>query len=325
MNQRSSPMWAISCYYNPQRYHSRYENYLAFRRNLQVPLITVELVYGQEAQLRVDRDAEILIQIPGRDVLWQKERLLNLALSAIPDECEFIACLDCNIVFDQTDWYQQSAELLRRHVLIQPFSETLTVFPQSLNRMEHTDPRFSVASLIQSGEAPEEVLFEFSHRCVTGLAWVGRREMVQQHGFYDGCIIGGGDRAIACAAWGETERYEASTLNRYQVRHYHKWANSFFNAVKGNIGCLDGSVSYVWHGHRQHRAYRQRYQVLDKYDFDPSRDIRIDKSGAWVWDSNKPGLHEEVADYFRSRREDDRPKGSFGSIPQTQQREVGGR
>lgn len=38
-----------------------------------------------------------------------------------------------------------------------------------------------------------------------GMAWAARRELLEQHGFYDGCVIGGGDSALICAAFGVPE------------------------------------------------------------------------------------------------------------------------
>ncbi len=306
MKDRKGPMWAVCCFYNPEGYRSRYENYQVFRRNLAIPLVTVELVYGTAAELREGHDAEILIQLPGRDVMWQKERLLNLGFKSVPNHCDYIACVDCTVVFHRSDWHERAAELLKRHVLIQPFSEMLTALP-SLEMVEKTPTRYSVASLVDSGVPPEEALFEFSHRCVTGLAWIGRRDVLQRRGFYDGCIIGGGDRAIACAGWGEISAYEASTLNSHQAKHYRPWANGFYESVRGNIGCLSGTASYLWHGDHRLRSYRERYEILRRHDFDPSCDIRIDESGAWSWNSEKQGLHDEVKAYFGARREDDPP------------------
>src|SRR5262245_24288280 len=95
-------LWAITCYFNPVGYRRRLENYLTFRQRLRAPLITVELSYGETFQL-ARGSAEILIQLRGQDVLWQKERLLNVALAAVPPACDKIAWLDCDVVFERSD------------------------------------------------------------------------------------------------------------------------------------------------------------------------------------------------------------------------------
>ena len=66
-------------FFNPVRYQRRLANYKVFRQRLDVPLIAIELAYGPNFELQ-QHDAEILLQIRGDAVLWQKEKLLNLAL-----------------------------------------------------------------------------------------------------------------------------------------------------------------------------------------------------------------------------------------------------
>src|SRR5215203_6717152 len=75
----AQPLWAITSYFNPMRYGRRLANYRLFREHLPLPLITVELSFGgqEEFDLR-EGEADVLIQLRGRDVLWQKERLLTV-------------------------------------------------------------------------------------------------------------------------------------------------------------------------------------------------------------------------------------------------------
>jgi hypothetical protein len=77
-------LWAITYYFNPMRYESRRLNYRVFRRRLGIPLLAVELSFDGISDLGRD-DADILVSLHGGDILWQKERLLNLALGALPD------------------------------------------------------------------------------------------------------------------------------------------------------------------------------------------------------------------------------------------------
>src|SRR2546421_1639167 len=114
-------LWAITSYFHPIGYRRRLENYRIFREHLQVPLLTVELGYGRALDLN-HRDADILVQYHGNDVMWQKERLLNLALRALPRECGTVAWLDCDIIFQRNDWPEQALRLLEGHALVQLFT-----------------------------------------------------------------------------------------------------------------------------------------------------------------------------------------------------------
>ena len=89
---------AITCYFNPVGYRRRLENYRIFRQRLKAPLVTVELSFGGGFHLS-SQDADILVQLRSPSILWQKERLLNVALKS-PGRCNKVAWLDCDILFE---------------------------------------------------------------------------------------------------------------------------------------------------------------------------------------------------------------------------------
>ena len=94
----SRSLWAITSYFNPQGFERRRQAYRQFRRALTVPLVTVELGYDGRFDLGPD-NADVFLAVPGSDLLWQKERMLNLALQLLPPECDVVAWLDCDILF----------------------------------------------------------------------------------------------------------------------------------------------------------------------------------------------------------------------------------
>ena len=61
IHRKSSDFWAVTAYFNPIGYKRRLENYRRFRRELKVPLVTVELFYGERSELE-----------PG-DILFQED------------------------------------------------------------------------------------------------------------------------------------------------------------------------------------------------------------------------------------------------------------
>jgi hypothetical protein len=115
-------LWTITSYFNPVGYANRLRNYRVFRANLASPLAVVELSIDGKFELSRN-DAEIVVQITGGDVLWQKERLLNVALRHLPDECNHVAWVDCDVIFLEMDWAQRADQALEKSCLIQPFRE----------------------------------------------------------------------------------------------------------------------------------------------------------------------------------------------------------
>jgi hypothetical protein len=114
---RCASLWAITCYFNPVGYHRRLENYRIFRQRLKVPLVAVELSFDKKFQL-ASWDADILVELCSTTVLWQKERLLNVALRSLPGVCDKVAWLDCDILFENEDWVERASRALDEFALV---------------------------------------------------------------------------------------------------------------------------------------------------------------------------------------------------------------
>jgi hypothetical protein len=300
-----SALWAVTCYFNPMRYARRLENFRRFRARVGVPLVAVELGYDGQRHLGPD-DADVCVHLPGLDVLWQKERLLNVAIAALPDACTLVAWLDCDVVFARDGWADRAAALLDRVPLVQLFREVRYQGPEGT--IARTRP--SVVAGVAAGMPVERCLEHPSkdHRPGTyacGLAWAARRALVAEHGLYDENIIGGGDRAMVCAGYGCFEHEaEWHRLNDAQRRAYRAWAEPFHRAVRGMLAHLDEPIEHLWHGDVATRGFGARHDGLAAFDFDPKTDLRLDEHGGWRWATDKPALHRFVRDYFAARSED---------------------
>jgi hypothetical protein len=306
-------LWAITSYFNPMSYQRRRANYRLFRERLNVPLVTVELAYGRDFELS-DGDADILVQLRARDILWQKERLLNLALGALPNHCRNVVSVDCDIVFETDDWPEHLSRLLRHSIILQPFSHMYSLPPDwvpgefwpSAGVSSHTSATFAIGSGVPAANCIGEIMpRDGSYTYARGFAWAARRELLDQHGFYDACIIGNGDRAMAAAIYG---CYDAvmnfQCMNDRQRARYLAWAEPFHQTVGNAAGWMNGNIYHLWHGEMQDRGYQARHENLARFKFDPFEDIAVDDSGCWRWNTDKPLLHDYVKGYFASRKED---------------------
>ena len=141
--------------------------------------------------------------------------------------------------------------------------------------------------------------------CLHGHAWAAARQVLEEYGLYDACIIGGGDSAILRAAYGRFEYMMGRLhMNSRRREHYLAWANAFHAAVRGSVACAEGDLAHLWHGKSEHRRNVERHEGLKRFQFDPFADIALDGKEAWRWSSDKPEMHEYVRNYFASRRED---------------------
>ena len=122
--------------------------------------------------------------------------------------------------------------------------------------------------------------------------------MLVDHGFYDGFILGGGDKAMFVAACTRQRHFAyISPLSSRHRKHYLSWAHLFSNAVRGNIGFVSGQAYHLWHGDLSTRRYAERYEGFDRFQFDPRADFAINEHGAWRWSSDKEHLHGYTREY----------------------------
>jgi len=293
------------------RYGRRLSNFKVFRKHLSVPLVAVELAFSEEFELQ-EQDADVLVQLRGGAVLWQKERLLNVALKVLPPSCRKVAWLDCDIVFRTADWATSARALLDEVAIVQLFKQVHylpahgdTDRPVGEGEFCWRSAAYRRSTGVPAAESFASVIDESSLPDATGCAWAARRELLDRHGFYDGCIMGGGDRAIICGAHGCFDPFmDRLYMNEPQRQSYLSWAEPFYSTVNAESSFVEADLLHLWHGESSNRMYRARHEGLQRFGFNPSRDIAIRDNGSWRWTTDKPEMHDYVRQYFCSRRED---------------------
>jgi len=309
--------WIVTTYYNPLAYRSRRENFRRFRQGLSAPLLAIELARPGCFEL-TEADATKLVRVESDDVMWQKERLANLALEHLPDECENVAWVDCDLLFGSDGWLEDASRALETQPLVQCFTQ-MRYLPSDArlsaplaDQTYYTRP--SLGAQLQRGEDvfssndksfADAIRHGVSWNCAAGAAWAMRRDVLASVGLYDAMIVGGGDGALAHAALGEQERL--MRIFRYSpahAEHYGAWASRFHAIAKDGIGVVAGDIYHLWHGRLRDRRYSLRQAILRKFEFDPTADIDVAESGCWRWSSDKPALHQAISEFFEKRRED---------------------
>ncbi len=159
----------VSCYFNPTGCIYRERAFLKFVKEIQTPITVIELSYNGRYLL----SDSIHISGGPRNVLWQKERLINLAIETIDPELD-VAWIDSDLVFHNKEWYRQTQRLLRDNNYVQLF-----------DRIDY---------LTESGEIERSVYSWGADKSggLPGGAWAARRESLP-NGLPDRSIVGGGD------------------------------------------------------------------------------------------------------------------------------------
>jgi len=311
--------WAITSFYNPLRGAARKRNYQVFRRHLELPLLTVEWSLDGRFELGPG-DAEILLQISGGDLMWQKERLLNLGLARLPDGCRYVAWIDCDVVFHRRGWSEHAVRLCATRDVVQlyesfrdlPETDAIQGTLDDILSIPEIKTRPSIARVIACGGAilsassaaqtdPMDVLPSGS----VGMAFMASRDFLNTVSLYDANVVGGGDLTFVAALLDRLD--ELFTHRRFSAAHRAdvlRWSGRVRRALSGRrarFEALPLGMSHLWHGVKAKRGYAQRYQILEAGGFDPSADLRIDPAGLWCWSSGVGALQAAVEAYIVGR------------------------
>jgi hypothetical protein len=307
--------WGVTTFYNSNKCKKKIKNYHKFRessKNQGLNLICIELAFGNSKFELKKGDAEILLQLKTKNILWQKERLINIGLKYLPKDCDKFAWIDSDIIFKNNNWINETCKLLESYIIVQPFSQVILLprklfeinptknFSEYKKKFEKISIAYAIKNLNKKKEDPS--VFSVYH---TGLAWASRREIYDKNRFYDKFIVGGADQFMSYSFYNNKPYSDKDFLyNQKIIKDYNKWANNIYKYVKGSVYCTKGSILHLWHGRIKNRFYRLREGILKKYNFDPNKDIKLDKDNCWIWATHKPKLHKSIKRYFWMRNEE---------------------
>jgi hypothetical protein len=308
--QPADDLWVVTSFFNSQNYSTKYINYTLFINSLEksgINYLVIECAFNDQP-FTLPNSPHIL-KVRSKSILWQKERLLNIAISSLPPSCTKVAWLDCDVFFENELWAVETSKILDSYTVVQPFDFVIRL-PKGVSCYEGKGDRWeSFASVYQKN--PNQLpISDFTLHGHTGFAWAIRRSIVSKHDLYDTCISGSADHLMAHAFIGDFYSGCINQLlgqNDFTVKHFHEWAQAVYSDVSGKIGYVPGTLLHLWHGDMINRQYLKRSQELAQFKFNPYEDILINSEKCWEWsykDVSKIGLHEWAIDFYDSRRED---------------------
>jgi hypothetical protein len=303
----SSDLCIITSYFNPARYKTKRQNFDAFMAGMKqvgANVLVIELAFGDE-EFELD-GGDNIVQFRATDVMWQKERLLNLALKRLPDTCTKVGWFDGDLIFKEPDWLERTSEALDEYVVVQPFSHAVR-----LNRGNEDDGTGllyeSFASCFVRDPAPARTRL-FDRHGHTGFAWAARRDFLEECGFYDACLTGSGDHLMAHAFAAAVAR---SPCMPHMIgpspaygQHFVRWAVKARDAVGGKLGVVPGRILHLWHGDLGDRRYALLNRQFMTFGFDPDAHIRHNSDGLWEWSGAPKQMRDWAEELFLIRNED---------------------
>lgn len=295
----SGDLAVITCHFNWQSYERPRQHLHRFLRQMQaqaLPVFGVEAVLpGQAPQTENLPGWCQITAAPERQLLFQKEALLNVAETLVPRSIRKLVFLDADVWIDNADWARQTSLLLNHFPMVQPFAKAQWTSREG--------------KIIREGESiaiAAQILTRGAH---PGFAMACRRELWREcGGLYPWMILGGGDMAIAAPALhldpiAKHVGRGTEVLLEKDAALFRPWEARMRQWTGGRMAWTPGNCIHEWHGDRQHRAYERRHEMLA--DLDTAQHLRIAANGLVEWtESAPPHLIEAVRDYFASRKED---------------------
>jgi len=286
----------ITTYFNYSGNKIILDNFKLFRKKIVsqgATLCVVELsLKNSEFELQ-KKDADYLIQVRSGSVMWQKERLLNIALKQLPQKYSKIAVIDADILFLDDSWLEKTIKALDKYNAVQLFRWAVNMprGKKSLSALElssidfaldDNSKYFGVAYNIISNKNLNLPKASFAEIGRTGMAWAFKRSIIENTGFFDKSISGSGDLFLALGMYTErTDLFQFRNICKGILFEYKKWVHNYKKNIGGKVFYLDNTIVHLWHGQRVNRNYFSRQVILSLFVFLPSRDLIINSYGCF--------------------------------------------
>lgn len=271
----------------------------------------VECVYGARHHDLADlNDHPRVTHIPVRatTLVWNKESLINLGLSRLPEDAYYVATLDADIQFRRKGWGLQVIRALDLYPVVQPWDKCYDLGPND----EHIATHSSFASVFHSGQPvtptgpkfwqSDAGPYVYPH---SGFAWAYTRDFLDKVG---GLIevggMGSGDHHMALALVGQVDKSVPGNAHQNYIDVLKRWESRALIHANQKIGFVHGTLEHLFHGAKKKRGYVSRWDLFIEHNFDPLSDLKRNTYGVLEFAGNKPALERAFDRYLRSRDED---------------------
>jgi hypothetical protein len=302
-------LYVVTVIFNPMQFKSRIKLYNEFAPYIEwsgAKLFTVEVALeGHPFEVTSPTNPNHM-QLRTKDVLWHKERGLNLGIAKVIEQypdAQNIAWIDADVRFSDPHWVRNTVLALRHYNVIQPFSQAqfLKYNTEQYWITQSMMKKWSTKGYTQKPPIPLKYI-SGGH---PGLAWAARRDVLEGlGGLIDFCIAGSGDTHMANAFKGDINLFFKPGMSKGFKQALTRWKNRSDKYVRGNMGYIDGICSHYWHGASDKRGYIKRWDIMLFQQFDPYEDIYLGLNGLYKFTGNKPDMEYDIRKTMTERDED---------------------
>jgi hypothetical protein len=308
--QSNEKLYVNAVFFNPRQAKSRDKyaaEFIEYIKSCGAELFLTEIAFASRPFKFTSPDNPMHLQLRTFVEMWHKERGLNLGfqklIQVVPD-CKYIANIDMDVTFSNSNWVTDTVHALHHYCVVQPFSEAQNLSPDG-------ERQWSCPSVMKQYDSigyhqiPPVSLSDLDVSGHPGLAWAWRRETLELlGGLIDFCVAGSGDTHIA------NSLCEVPSFNyqAYMPAEFKKalmlWAERCALYVKGNVGYVNGICMHKWHGKPNKRGYNVRWDIVCFHQFNPYTDLVVELNGLYKFSHHKPKMAYDIRRSLINRKED---------------------
>lgn len=315
-----SHFWVVTVLSNPVRYRRRYELYWHFKAMCEaagVKLVTVELAFGDRPFMVTDASDPHCLQLRSIEELWHKENMGNLGAqhaARLDPKIKQIAWIDADLrpMAPARQWFEETWHELQHYQFVQMF-ETIMNLDSENNPLNTPQLSFMGSYMRGAKTAPANQPGKYVGTGAfwlgsPGGAWAANMDAFNQVGqLIDFCILGSADWHMAQGMLGLLEPGKGEAWAPGYSKKLFDWQTRALRWIKKDIGVVKGGVTHDHHGPMPFRYYVSRKDILVKWAYDPTTDLKYDHQGLLqleTWDERQINLRDAIRSYFRARMED---------------------
>lgn len=306
---KNDVLYCIIPYFNYCKTEKRRKLFLEFierYKNIDnLKIIVAEACY-------VDHEFDLPEEIDGifqhdayyiKHMIWIKENLIINTMNKLPSDWKYVAWIDADITFLNTNWVNDTINELNKNNIIQLFQSVINLGPNG--ETIKLDQGFVNKYKTGGKEYNKLHKYGFWH---PGYAWAMNRDIYNKFiaknskPLIDFGILGSGDHHMSLAYIGLAEiSYPNNISDEYKmkVNKYQKISKE----IGVSLGFINGTIIHHWHGSLKNRKYVERWKILTSNQFDPDTDIRYTNNIIEFTEYGKRFI-EPIIEYFNGRQED---------------------
>lgn len=303
-------IWVVCSYFNFNKSLARLNNLNIFRDNIKrygLKLLCVEFSPLGNFEI-CSNDVDMLLQLSDGDIMWQKERLINIGIDLLPHDTNTVIICDADVIFTDDKFIEKLEITLNKYAAVQCFS-SVNHLKQNINatNFDYFNVNFNNKDIFINSSPGCIMTYSLYGNFAAGAAgyiWAFRYEAIKNVKLFESNIIGSGDRVSASAFLGlSAPPWVMAGYDRGIYYRYLELAKN--NGInRDTVGYIDIPIYDLFHGLHADRRYNERHNILKNMQFNIEKHLIKQPGAPFKFSGYMQKPHrDEIKNYFYSRNE----------------------